>query len=153
MNLRVADISEAEAVTHLVNAAYVVEKFFVDGDRIDVDQARAYFRTGEFLVAEDQGAFAGCVYIELRGDRGYFGLLSTDPSRQRSGLGSCLIAAAENRCREAGCRFMDIQVVNLREELPPFYRRLGYLDAGTAPFTPGVATKLPCHFLKLSKAL
>src|SRR5664280_1849815 len=126
MNLRVADISEAEAITNLINAAYTVEKFFVDGDRIDVDHAREYFATGEFLVAEDGGALVGCVYIELRGGRGYFGLLSTDPSRQRSGLGSRLIAAAEDRCREAGCRFMDILVVNLREELPPIYRRLGY---------------------------
>lgn len=151
--MRIAGVADAEAVTRLINRAFLVERFFIDGDRIDLSQVRGLFQKGEFLVSDDGGALAGCVYIEARGERSYLGLLSIDPSRQRSGLGSKLVAAAEVRGRENGCRFMDLQIVNLREELPAFYRRLGYAEDGAAPFPEGVPTKLPCHFVKMSKRL
>jgi hypothetical protein len=48
---------------------------------------------------------------------------------------------------------MDLQVINLRQELPSFYRNRGYVETGTAPLTPGLRPKLPCHFVKMSKQL
>jgi ribosomal protein S18 acetylase RimI-like enzyme len=62
-----------------------------------------------------------CVYVELRGDRGYFGMLSVDPSRQGRGVGRRLIDRGRY-ARANGCTAMDIRVVNLRTSLPPFYR-------------------------------
>ena len=32
----------------------------------------------------DEGGLAGCVYLELRGERAYLGLLSVDPARQKA---------------------------------------------------------------------
>jgi GNAT superfamily N-acetyltransferase len=75
------------------------------------------------------------------------------PARHGKGLGRSLIVAAEERFRQAGCRAVDIQVVDLRIELAPFYRRLGYVETGTAPFpAEGRATR-PCHFIRMSKRL
>ncbi len=150
---RLAGRSEAPALTELINRAFQVEKFFIDGDRVQPRDVDAFFDKGEFLVAEDQLGLGGCVYLEIRGERAYFGLLSIDPGRQRSGMGRMLIQAAEERARERGCSHMDLQIVNLREELPAFYRKLGYLESGTAPFPENVATKLPCHFVRMSKSL
>ena len=93
-----------------------------------------YMAKGTFLVAEKGGAPVGCVYVEERGERGYFGLLAVDPAEHGKGLGRMLVEAAEDRFRRAGCRAVDISVVDLRTELPPFYRRLGYVETGTAPF-------------------
>jgi N-acetylglutamate synthase-like GNAT family acetyltransferase len=151
--MRIAEIADAEEITRLINAAFLVERFFIDGDRINLEQVLGRFTSGEFLVVQEDGAMAGCVYIEPRGERSYLGLLSIDPSRQGSGLGSRLVAAAEERSRELGSRFMDLQIVNLREELPAFYRRLGYVEQGVAPFPPDVITKAPCHFVTMSKPL
>ena len=153
MTIRVAEISEAVGIVTLINAAFRIEKFFVDGDRINLDQVLSMFPKGEFLMVDDDGAPAGCVYVERRDERAYFGLLSIDPTRQRSGLGSRLVAAAEQWGREKGCRFMDLRIVNLREELPAFYQRLGYVEDGADPFPPDTPTKLPCHFVNMSKAL
>lgn len=47
---------------------------------------------------------------------------------------------------------MDLRVVNLREELPAFYRWLGYVEDGTEEFPPSEVTKLPCHFIRMTKA-
>ncbi|MBZ5729421.1 MAG: GNAT family N-acetyltransferase [Acidobacteriia bacterium] len=151
--IRRAQPADAEAIAALINLAFQVERFFIDGDRIGLEQVRDLLTTGEFLVEEEGGALAACVYVELRGERAYLGLLSVGPALQGRGVGSRLVAAAEEHCRGRGCRFLDLQIVNLREELPEFYRRRGYVAAGMAPFPSGVPTKLPCHFVKMSKPL
>jgi hypothetical protein len=54
-----------------------------------------------------------------------------------------------------GSHHMDITVVNLRTELPPFYRKLGYVEDGTEPVRPDMIPRLlqPCHFLRMTKPL
>ena len=101
----------------LVNSAFrKAESFFIDRDRIDVESVRALMEKGRFLIAEDNGALAGCVYVEQRGEGAYLGLLSVDPALQRTGIGSALMNAAENHGSKIGCRVMDLRIVNLREE-------------------------------------
>jgi predicted N-acetyltransferase YhbS len=149
-----ADIS---AVTNLINDAFrIVEGFFIDGDRIDEKGVADLLRSGSFLLAQRDGAIVGCVYVELKSTeplRSYLGLLSVDPSNQQAGLGSMLMEAGEDYCRKLGAQAMDIFVVNLRTDLPSFYRKRGYVETGTSPFPPDVPTKIPCHFIEMSKAL
>jgi ribosomal protein S18 acetylase RimI-like enzyme len=114
---------------------------------------RGLMEKGNFLLVEDGPTLAGCVYVELRGDRGYLGLLSVDPAHQRSGLGRQLVAAAEHFFRAAGCRFSDLRIVNVRAELTAFYRGLGYVETGTSPFVADAPAKLPAHFITMSKPL
>lgn len=48
---------------------------------------------------------------------------------------------------------MEIRVVDVREELPPLYRRLGYVEVGTEPFPDTERAKLPCRFIVMTKPL
>jgi predicted N-acetyltransferase YhbS len=153
VRIRTGETLDVDAITRLINAAFQVERFFLAHDRITTGEVRARLRQGQFLLAEDDSMLAGCVYVEPRGERAYLGLLSVEPSRQRSGLGKQLMAAGENHARTAGCRFMDLQLVNVREELPAFYHALGYVENGTAPFPENEQTKIPCHFVKMTKPL
>ena len=93
------------------------------------------------------------MYVELRVQRAYFGLLGVGPSRQGQGLGRKMVEEAEDYARAAGCEFMDLRIVNLRSELPPFYRRLGYVESGAEPFTADAMPSQPCHFIRMSKPL
>lgn len=151
--IRRATVADALGITALVNLAFRVEIFFVEGDRIDVQRVRGLMEKGAFLLAEDTVGLAGCVYVELRGERGYFGLLAVEKSRQRRGLGRRLAQEAEEYARAAGCLVMDIMTVNVRTELPPIYHKMGYVETGTAPFPSDVRSKLPCHFVVMSKPL
>jgi N-acetylglutamate synthase-like GNAT family acetyltransferase len=151
--LRIAGLPDVEALVRLINTAFLIERFFIEGDRINAEGVERLIQTGQFLIAQDENGISGCVYIEPRGDRAYLGLLSVDPSRQRSGLGSRLVAAAENHARMLGASHMDLRIVNLRQELPEFYRRLEYVITSTSNFSPDVITKQPCHFINMSKAL
>ena len=154
INIRLAESADAEKITAVINAAFrIAEGFFVDGNRITLEEVQRSLTTGKFLVAEDENGIGGCVYVEPRGERAYLGLLSVDPSRQQSGLGSQMMLAGENYCREQGAQFMDIYIVNLRQELPPFYQRRGYVENGTTPFPADIPTKQPSHFINMSKAL
>lgn len=85
--------------------------------------------------------------------RAYLGLLAVDPAHQQYGIGSALMDAAEDYCRVQGATFMDIKVVSLREGLFGFYRKRGYVETGTSPFPAEVETKVPCHFIDMSKPL
>jgi GNAT superfamily N-acetyltransferase len=151
--MRAAEASDAPAIARLVNAAFRPERFFIDTDRTDPEKVAALLRKGKFLLLFESQALAGCVYIELRGERGYFGLLAVDPQRQRSGIGARLIAAAEQHCRSAGCRFMDLTFVNVRQELPAYYKRFGYVESGTLPFPEDQVVKIPVHLVQMSKPL
>ncbi|HEX4594363.1 MAG TPA: GNAT family N-acetyltransferase [Bryobacteraceae bacterium] len=153
LRLRIAEPSDVEALTRLINTAFLVERFFIEGDRINADAVRRMMGSGQFLIAYDDDSLSACVYVEPRGDRAYLGLLSVEPSRQRSGLGSRVIAAAEDYACAAGARNMDLRIVNVRAALPEFYRRLGYVVTGTSPFPADVTTKQPCHFINMAKAL
>jgi GNAT superfamily N-acetyltransferase len=154
LQLRVAERSDAGEIMRVINVAFrKAESFLIDGDRIDLASVEDLLSKGTFLVAELDEAMIGCVYVEMRGERSYLGLLSVDPQRQREGLGSRLMKAAEEYCAKAGSRFVDLRIVNVREELPAFYHYLGYTETGTEPFTPGLNPKVPCHFVKMSKPL
>jgi len=153
LRVRIADRADVETLVHLINAAFLVERFFIEGDRINDEAVRRFMGSGQFLIAQGDDGISACVYMEPRGDRAYLGLLSVDPARQRCGLGSRMIAAAEDHARAAGIHHMDLRIVNLRQELPEFYRRLGYVPTGMSPFPPDVATKQPCHFINMTKAL
>jgi len=148
-----AKASDAPAIARLVNAAFRSERFFIDADRTDPDKVRTLLETGKFLMLFEEEALAGCVYIELRGERGYFGLLAVDPQHQRFGIGARLIAAAEQHCRSAGCRFMDLTFVNVRQELPAYYQRFGYVENGVLPFPADQVAKVPVHLVRMSKPL
>ncbi len=149
----IASANEAGALVPLINRAFEVERPFFTTERIDLTETLEYFEKGSFLVARHNNALTGCNYVELRGETGYFGLLSVDPAWQGRGLGRRLIEQAENFCREAGCVKMQIRVLNHRTELPPFYEKLGYNFSGLEEVEQEPAARMPYHFIVMQKAL
>lgn len=122
--MRTAEPADASAVARLVNAAFRPERFFIDADRTNPEKVGALLQKGKFLMHLEDGVLAGCVYVELRGERGYFGLLAVDP--QRSALRNR--GAADRRCRTAlPYRRMPVRGSHLRE-----------FEAGTVRLLPAI---------------
>ena len=145
--------SDAETLVLLINRAFVVEAPFFTTERIDLDETIEHFKKGTFILAEEAGVIAGCNYVELRDDCGYFGLLSIDPTYQGRGLGRKLVEQAEEFCHREGRPLMRIRVLNHRTELPPFYEKLGYHIAGTEEVEQVPSARVPYHFIVMEKQL
>ena len=153
ISTRIATDNDIEAVVRLVNTAFLVEQFFIERDRTNAQTIRSLLQKGIFLLAEEGSILVGCVYAELRGERGYFGMLSVDPSRQGTGVGHLLVSAVETNFRNAGCKFSDLKIVNVRGDLYDLYHRWGYVDTGTGVYDDPTPTKIPVHFINMSKSL
>jgi predicted N-acetyltransferase YhbS len=151
--LREAAPADAERIAALVNRAFLAESWFKSGDRTNPSQVRELLSKGIFLLLEVEARLLACVYLEPRGDRVYLGMLSVEQDVQGRGIGSRMMHEAEEFARRAGHVAIDLRIVHLRKELPPYYRKLGYLESGTeaAPDFPGV--KVPIHFVLMSKPL
>jgi ribosomal protein S18 acetylase RimI-like enzyme len=152
--IRRATNTDMDAMIAVVNAAFAIE-IFLEGTRTDHDRMAEMMKKGEFLLTEEAGCVVSCVYTEIRGMRGYFGMLAVDPKHQGRGLGRKMIDAAEAHLRQAGCQHVDIAVLSLRPELPSLYRKLGYIQTATEEFRPSRPLKpgFKCHVIVMSKPL
>jgi len=148
ISVRTATAFDAPALAALVNQAYAIESFFVDGDRTNAGEIEHMLERGTFVVLEHAGGLAAAVYVE----RGYFGMLSVLPDLQGHGLGTRLVRIAEAMCESAGCLEVNLRIINLREELGRWYRWLGYREVGTTPYEHR-PVKQPCHFVEMRKSL
>jgi predicted N-acetyltransferase YhbS len=160
ITLRTASDSDVPAIVALLNAAFAMERSFIDRDRTSAPEVERYMTTGTFSVVDGTAsvvdgtvsALASCMYLEQRKDRLYLGMLAVNPSQQGRGLGKQMITAAERRAASLGCRALDIRIVDLRTELPPFYRALGFVDNGTEPLV-DPQLRRPAHFIRMTKTI
>jgi predicted N-acetyltransferase YhbS len=154
MHIRIATADDADILAAIINRAFVIEAFFKIGERTSSADVAGLMRAGgSFLIAEEGDQATGCVFVKTKGATGYFGMLSVDPGQQGKGLGRVLIDASEAHLRDRGCSKVEIEIVNLREELPPFYEKFGYRKTAERPFTSPERASQPCHFIVMTKAL
>ena len=139
----------------MINAAFAVETF-LEGTRTDETRLAAMMEKGAIFVAESLGGrLIASVYTELRGNRGYLGMLAVEPAQQGHGLARRLLAACEEHFRGLGCDAIEITVLNLRQELPAIYKRFGFVETGTEEFRSPQRLKegLDCHCIVMTKRL
>lgn len=153
--IRRASKRDVPAMLRVINSAFAIETF-LEGTRTDQESLEEMMGTGDFLlVCDSTDDIHASVYVEVRGRRGYFGMLAVDPPNQGRGLGRAMVEAAEEHCQQRGCEAMDITVLSLRTELPPLYQKLGYVETGTEEFRPSrpLQARVKCHCIIMSKAL
>lgn len=151
--VREASHSDLPQIVSLINRAFAVERFFKSGDRTNPDQVQQMMLDGKFLLLTDGDEMVACMFVKVTGDRAYLGTLSVDPARQMSGLARHMMREAEDYCRNAGCKALDIRIVNLRTELPAIYRKFGFVETGTQSAEVIRNATQPIHFITMSKPL
>ena len=154
--VRAATIDDLHAIVTITNRAFLSEQFCVIGDRTDAADIAHRFEIGKFFVVDnpaDRSCLLGSVFCSIENLRGYLGLLSVDPDAQGQGHSRPLVSAVEQYCREAGCNFLDITVVNAREELFAFYAKLGFGVVDLLPFPLPERARMPLQLVKMTKAL
>jgi len=153
ISIRTATADDLPRIVALLNAAFAMERDFIDKDRTSIPEIERYMTTGTFYVVDGEaGGLASCMYLEQRRDRMYLGMLAVAPGQQGSGLGRRMMDEADRQATAHGCHALDIRIVDRRTELPPFYRKLGFVDNGTEPLVEPKLTK-PAHFIRMTRAV
>ena len=90
------------------------------------------------VVAEDAGEVVGCLQLTFipglafRGAwRGQIESVRVASARRGAGLGAAMIGWAVERCRERGCRMVQLTSTNSRTAAHRFYERLGFTASHT----------------------
>lgn len=151
--LRRAEPADVDALLALVHAAYrgetsragwTTEADLLDGPRTTTELLAADLADPAVtvLVAVDPEPAAdllGCAAVTRTGPgTAQFGTFAVRPGRQGSGVGSRLLAAAEEHARADGARVMEMAVLAPRDDLRGWYVRRGYAATGeTRPFPYG----------------
>ena len=96
--LRTATADDVPRIVALLNAAFAMERDFIDKDRTSVPEIQRYMTTGTFFVVDgDANTLSSCMYLEQRAERLYLGMLAVNPSLQGRGVGRQMMAAAERQ--------------------------------------------------------
>jgi len=155
LKIRTATAEDRSLLAAVVNAAFAIETF-IAGTRTDEQDLARLMHAGDFLIGESEsGEPVAAVNVEIRGLRGYLGMLAVHPLHQGKGWGQIMVEAAEDYFRRQNCTAVDMLILSLRPELPPFYRKLGYEKTGIREFCPSRPIKpgVECHCIVMSKSL
>lgn len=142
LRFRAAGAEDVPAIVELVESAYrgdasrvgwTTEADLLEGrrtDRQEIESVVARERS-QILLAERDGELVACANVSVEEDTGYFGMFSVVPSQQGKGIGKLVLAEAERIVTdEWSCPTMRMTVIDIREDLIPFYERRGYRRTG-----------------------
>ena len=125
ITLRPARAEDTDTLVRIINAAYAASEGHVFPGTTRTERTGLERILHELTVAEVDGQVAGCIHITMTPPEAHYGPLAVDLTQQTGGLGSVLIAHAEETARAAGCMRMKIEVVKEAGRIP-FYERRGY---------------------------
>lgn len=150
MPINKATLTDAAELTQLINSAYrgesskkgwTTEANLLTGIRIDVPTMAEYLEDPKVTMLKytnDEGKIIGCVYLELREQGLYLGMLTVSPLLQTNGVGRQMLHEAEIVANQLKCNIIFMTVITTRHELISWYERRGYRNTGrTVPFPHG----------------
>jgi len=97
----------------------------------DFDRAVGGPTSAVLGVVEPDGTVVATAMVGHDGHRGWVYYLAVAPNRRRSGLGRCLMTAAEQWLGDAGVPKVQLMVRTGNEAVQAFYARLGYAEQDT----------------------
>lgn len=173
-DVRSATLADVSTLEPLIRFAYrggkekvswTNEHQLVKGPRISESELKEVIASSDktILVAEQtidgRKTLLGCILVEQQADEAYIGMLAVDPDRQSGGIGKLLLESAEMHAVGVfGCSTAKMWIINGRDELLAWYKRMGYEETGeTEPFLPPESGVIPLvdnlHFLVIRKDL
>ena len=123
MEIREYRVSDEEALVALWVACGLTRPWNDPGQDIARKLADS---PGLLLVGLSDDDIIGSVMAGYDGHRGWINYLAVHPSRQGSGLGRALMAAAEERLVALGCAKINLQVRDGNAAAQGFYVAIGY---------------------------
>jgi ribosomal protein S18 acetylase RimI-like enzyme len=164
MPITKATSADAAELTQLVNSAYrgassqrgwTSEAHLLGGIRIDEPTMAEYLQNANVTMlkcTDGERQIIGCVYLEIKEQRLYLGMLTVSPTFQANGIGRQLLLEAEAVARQLNCGVIFITVITTRYELIKWYERRGYYTTGKIfPFPTDTKFGVPNRLIELEE--
>lgn len=165
--ISIVSATDIPALDKLVNSAYrgdsskkgwTTEADLLDGLRTNPESLKKMINEPGAVIlkyADKNGVLLACVYLKIKENNLYLGMLTVSPELQSKGIGKQLLIAAEAHAKEKGCQKITMTVISVRHELIAWYERHGYRATGeTEPFPTEPEfglPKTPIHFIVMEK--
>jgi ribosomal protein S18 acetylase RimI-like enzyme len=81
----------------------------------------------------------------------HFGPFSVSSRHQKMGIGSSLLSALYSLARKRGCEYIDLECVNWRSDIIPWYQKMGFYVIGEGPFPAPERCTRGCHFILMRR--
>jgi ribosomal protein S18 acetylase RimI-like enzyme len=154
--------ADAAELTRLINSAYrgessqkgwTSEAHMLAGIRIDEPTMLQYLQDANVTMLKytnEDNQIIGCVYLEVREQRLYLGMLTVSPTLQANGVGRQLLHQAEIIAHQLNCPVIFMTVITTRFELIAWYERRGYRNTGKKlPFPTDTKFGVPNQVIEL----
>jgi N-acetylglutamate synthase-like GNAT family acetyltransferase len=131
--VRAARPDEADVLTALAlrsKASWGYSDAFMDACRAELTLTPEKMAAWRIWVAEEAGAIAGMVALQLDGAKAELEDLFVDPAFQQMGVGAALLDVLVAACRDAGARAVGLDADPNAESI---YARLGFHTVGCSP--------------------
>jgi ribosomal protein S18 acetylase RimI-like enzyme len=147
-----AILGDALEIVSCTNDAYIADQFFKKPeyhDRFTGDDVRGMIQAENsvFIVAKDSldGNVCGSIYLQWSSEGGHivgkFSAVAVRGASQQRGLGKLLVRSAEKFILDKASAELrgttadlTMGVINLREDLFPWYRKQGFHEEGEMPW-------------------
>lgn len=162
MKITKVTLADVPELTDLINSAYrgevskigwTSEAHLLDGTRITPQMIHDYLQEKAITIlklTDEVGKIIGTVYLELKREQLYLGMLSVSPFVQNKRAGRTLLEEAERFALINHCNQVIITVISSRIELINWYERRGFIKTGgTEPFPDNVDVGQPKEPLEL----
>jgi len=127
MKLRRATASDFDGLVALQHAAYARNRAVLGVEPIPLQSDyREVLDSKEVWLAGATGSIDAALIVEPLADHLLIWSIATDPAAQQHGLGSRLLAAAEDRAAELGLVTIRLYTGTLLAHLVAWYARHGY---------------------------
>jgi len=83
----------------------------------------------------------------------HFGPFAVSHHHQKMGIGNGLLNALYLLAKERGCEYIDLECVNWRSDIIPWYQKMGFYVIGEGPFPAPERCTRDCHFILMRRRL
>ena len=166
MKIEKATLTDVPTLIDLINSAYrgkggwTGEGHLLQGARVNEQMLTSYLDNKDvsiLKVTDDTNKIIGSVYLEVKGDKLYMGMLSVSPDAQNRQVGRILLEEVERFAKQYNCTVITITVISVRYELIEWYKRRGFIKTGhVEPFPVDVyigVPKEPLYLIEMEKGI
>lgn len=145
---RTEDCRAASDLCLRSKAVWGYDPDFLERCRAELSLTPEILERDETQIAEADGRMLGVAQVSCDGGEAYLEKLFVDPGAMGRGVGRALFEWARSTARDRGASCL---IIEADPEAAPFYRKVGAVDAGSAPSGSIPGRVLPRLVLSLSE--